>query len=102
VGRGHQHVDGQLWPAENADLAAFDIGGGDEQFKMIAIAQGREIDLIAQHIAQGIDIERVELHRRKHAGRLFDPGLRRRRSPQVQHPFKHFALDCVQAAIETS
>ena len=65
---GEQHVDRQFAFAKHPQLTGVHLRGADEQLEWTGRAQLLEIDLPVEQIAQGIQIERIELRGGKEPG----------------------------------
>ena len=70
AGRGQNGVGADLWRAEQPHLARIGVGRGNVELDRAFALKTFEIDLRQQNLAQRIDIERVELVRRKVMGKL--------------------------------
>jgi NADPH:quinone reductase-like Zn-dependent oxidoreductase len=65
AGRGEQHVQGEFAFAEHTQLAGVGLCGTDKQLEGTGRAQPVEVDLCRDQVAQGIEVEGVELRWRK-------------------------------------
>ena len=70
AGRGEQRVDRQFMVVEDAQLARVGVGRRDEQLDRAVLAQTLEIDLRRDDVAQGVEVERVQLLGREILGPL--------------------------------
>src|SRR5258706_10720581 len=65
AGRGEHHVDRQFARAKDARLGAAHIGGTEEQLDAVAGPHRLHVDVALQPLAQRLEVERIELLRRK-------------------------------------
>jgi len=63
--RCKQRFEREFIVAEESEPPGTNIGCGDKELERCIGAQAREIDLVRENSAQRIDIERIELVRRK-------------------------------------
>ena len=74
AGRSQDRVDGQFLVAEYAQRAVRNARRRDQQTRTIRCAQRVEIDFALQRATQRVEIERIELERRKRLRERLDAG----------------------------